>query len=55
MAHAQGAGTCVVGRRIEGIGETWFGWHTLGISLEDLARKIATVVLDQVAKTKQRG
>ncbi len=51
MAHAQGIGACVVGRRIEGIGETLdLAGLPSGVSIEDLAEKIAGLALDPKAK-----
>lgn len=51
MAHAQGIGACVVGRRIEGIGETLdLAGLPSGVSIEDLAEKIAGLVLYPKAK-----
>lgn len=51
MAHAQGIGSCVVGRRIEGIGETLdLAGLPSGVSIEDLVEKIAVLVLDPKAK-----
>jgi len=45
MAHAQGTGTCVVGRRIEGIGETLdLAGLPSAVSLEDLAEKIGRLM-----------
>ena len=45
MAHAQGTGTCVVGRRIEGIGETLdLAGLPSAVSLEDLAEKIGRLI-----------
>jgi len=47
MAHAQGTGTCVVGRRIEGLGETLdLAGLPSAVSLEDLAGKITRLVLE---------
>jgi len=47
MAHAQGTGTCVVGRRIEGVGETLdLAGLPSAVSLEDLAEKITRLVLE---------
>jgi hypothetical protein len=47
MAHAQGTGTCIVGRRIEGIGETLdLAGLPSAVSLEDLAEKITRLVLE---------
>jgi hypothetical protein len=46
MAHAQGTGTCVVGRRIEGIGEALdSAGLPSAVSLEDLAEKIGQLIL----------
>jgi protein-tyrosine phosphatase len=46
IAHAQGTGTCVVGRRIEGIGETLdSAGLPSAVSLEDLAEKIGQLIL----------
>ncbi len=51
MAHAQGIGACVVGRRIEGIGETLdLAGLTSAVSIEDLAEKIAGLILDPKLK-----
>ena len=51
MAHAQGTGTCVIGRRMEGIGETLdrAGLHS-AVSLDDLAEKIARLVRDSALR-----
>jgi len=47
MAHALGSGSCVVGRRIEGIGETLdLAGLPSAISLEDLAEKIVILVIE---------
>lgn len=47
MAHAQGTGTCVVGRRIEGIGETLdLAGLSSAVSLEDLAEKMTRLILE---------
>lgn len=47
MAHALGSGACVVGRRIEGIGETLdLAGLPSAVSLEDLAEKIVGLVLE---------
>ena len=53
MAHAQGSGTCVVGRRIEGIGETLdLAGLPSAVSLEDLAEKIGKLILEPALKKK---
>ena len=45
MAHAQGTGTCIAGRRIEGIGETLdLAGLPSAVSLEDLSEKIVRLV-----------
>lgn len=47
MAHAQGTGTCVVGRKIEGIGETLdIARLPSAVSLEDLSEKIGRLILE---------
>ena len=47
MAHAQGAGACVVGRKIEGVGETLdLAGLPAAVSLEDLAEKIGRFVTE---------
>lgn len=47
MAHAMGTGACVVGRRIEGIGETLdLAGLPSGVNFEDMAEKIASLVLE---------
>ena len=55
MAHAQGTGTCVAGRRIEGIGETLdlAGLPSV-VSLEDLAEKITRLVLEPRLKEEAK-
>lgn len=51
MAHAQGTGTCVVARRIEGIGETSdLAGLPAGVNIDDLAEKIAGLILDPKLK-----
>jgi len=51
MAHAQGTGTCVVGRRIEGMGETLdLSGLPAGVNINDLAEKIAGLILDPKVK-----
>ena len=51
MAHAQGIGGCVVGRRIEGIGETLdLAGLPCGVSIDDLADKITGLILDPKLK-----
>ena len=47
MGHAMGTEACVVGRRIEGIGETLdLAGLPSGVSLEDMAEKIVSLVLE---------
>jgi len=55
MAHAQGTGTCVVGRRIEGVGETLdLAGLPSAVSLEDLAEKITRLVLEPGLKEEAK-
>jgi len=55
MAHAQGTGTCVVGRRIEGVGETLdLAGLPSAVSLEDLAEKITRLVLEPELKEEAK-
>lgn len=55
MAHAQGTGTCAVGRRIEGVGETLdLAGLPSAVSLEDLAEKITRLVLEPGLKEEAK-
>ena len=55
MAHAQGTGTCVAGRRIEGVGETLdLAGLSSAVSLEDLAEKITRLVLEPGLKEEAK-
>ena len=51
MAHALGTSTCIVGRRLEGLGETLdLASLPAAIGLEDLADKAAALILDPTSK-----
>lgn len=51
MAHAQGAGTCVVGRRLEGLGETVdVAKLPSAVSMDDLTAKIVRLIRDPALK-----
>lgn len=51
MAHAMGTGTCIVGRRIEGIGETLdLAGLPSAATLKELAEKIRRLVFDSKLK-----
>lgn len=51
IAHAMGARTCIVGRRIEGIGETLDNAGLLSVvSLDDMAEQIARLILDPASR-----
>ena len=51
LAHAMGARTCIVGRRIEGIGETLDKVGLLSVvSVDDLAEQIARLILDPASR-----
>jgi glycosyltransferase involved in cell wall biosynthesis len=53
MAHAQGSGTCAVGRRIEGLGETLDrSGLPSGISLDDMADKVAYEIRNPNSKER---
>jgi len=55
MAHAQGTGTCIAGRRIEGVGETLdLAGLSSAVSLEDLAEKITRLVLEPGLKEEAK-
>jgi protein-tyrosine phosphatase/glycosyltransferase involved in cell wall biosynthesis len=51
IAHAMGARTCIVGRRIEGIGETLDKAGLLSVvSVDHLAEQIARLILDPASR-----
>jgi len=53
MAHAMGAGGCIAGRRIEGIGETLdLAGLLSGVSLDDMAGKIARLIIEEESRRK---
>ncbi|MEF9425716.1 MAG: dual specificity protein phosphatase family protein, partial [Candidatus Mariimomonas ferrooxydans] len=55
LAHAMGTGTCVVGRRIEGIGETLdLAGLPSAASLDELAEKIERLVFDSKLKKEAK-
>jgi len=55
MAHAMGTPTCVVGRRIEGVGETLdLAGLPAGVSLKDMAEKIAKLILEPELRAETR-
>lgn len=51
IAHAMGARTCIVGRRIEGIGETLDNAGLLSVvNLDDMAEQIVRLILDPASR-----
>lgn len=53
IAHAMGSGTCIVGRRIEGIGETLDLAGVLSVvNADDLAEQIVRLILDPEARRR---
>jgi hypothetical protein len=51
IAHAMGARTCIVGRRIEGVGETLDKAGLLSVvSIDDMAEQIARLILDPASR-----
>jgi protein-tyrosine phosphatase len=53
IAHAMGARTCVIGKRIEGLGETLDQAGLLSVvTLDDLAEQTARLVLDPAARCR---
>jgi glycosyltransferase involved in cell wall biosynthesis len=56
IAHAMGARTCIVGRRIEGIGETLDLAGLLSVvNLDDLVEQIVRLILDPASRQDAEG